>query len=130
MARMASSLSSAGNAWTFALVVLHRDDGIPSFTHHMPDQALSLICIFARQTLGLSSFELRDIDPKICREMVEFYQKSNRELYDLMRETKSQAPPQQPDFIEFQVRSQRGLFSARIFKNCLPVSRTDHPAQI
>lgn len=36
--------------------------------------------------------------------MVQFYNESNQELYNLMRETKPDAPAQQPNFDEFEVQ--------------------------
>ena len=56
-----------------------------------------------RDTTDLGNFDLKDLDPDICREMVKFYNESNQQLYSLLRETKLYAPIQQPDFVEFEV---------------------------
>ncbi len=48
-----------------------------------------------------TKFRIDDLGPSLCQEMANYYEKGNRELYTLMRRTKSEASPEQPDFPEF-----------------------------
>jgi hypothetical protein len=51
---------------------------------------------------GYTSFKISQVAPEICTKMAAYYKESNQKLYQLLRSTKANAPPEQPDFPKFK----------------------------